>query len=175
MLQCSYISAIWQAHRQHSCRDIYDITNRSYNCKTISQDISRFHESWDPFYLNAITLSPAWISNHMPSMNTYNGCNYLSMLRIKLNHVSKKGPCYGSALSLSEQTPRISSSLVPEKPVCHWGDVAVLNWMPTIIPSRLANDLSSQRYLFAPRYLCIRNNMLLFYKWLLIILQRKKS
>ena len=30
-----------------------------------------------------------WISN--PTL--YNGCNYLSMLGLKLNHVSKRGPC----------------------------------------------------------------------------------
>ena len=56
--------------------------------------------------------TPAWISNQMPSKvrgeitypfpnfngqvhpTLYNGCNYLSMLGLKLNNVSKRGPGY---------------------------------------------------------------------------------
>ena len=68
------------------------------------------------FYLHGLTLIPAWISNYMPSnvwgeiaypfLNVngctrmdkwfqptlHNGCNYLSMLGLKLNHVSKRHP-----------------------------------------------------------------------------------
>ena len=65
------------------------------------------HASIIPFYLHGLTLILAWISNQMPSKVldeiTYtflnfiyppvcNGCNYLSMLGSKLNHVSKEGP-----------------------------------------------------------------------------------
>ena len=32
-----------------------------------------------------------WISNFIPH---YNGCNYLSMIRLKLNHVSERDPGY---------------------------------------------------------------------------------
>ena len=73
-----------------------------------------------PFYYHGLILIPAWIINQAPSkvwdvitypilkqqrlhrwslgMNTwfhptfYNGCNYLSVLELKLNHVSKKDP-----------------------------------------------------------------------------------
>ena len=71
-----------------------------------------------PFYKHGLTLIPAWISNHTPGKvwwnylsipklqrcnrwtlgmdkqfrhTHYNGCNYLSMLGLKLIHVSKRG------------------------------------------------------------------------------------
>ena len=69
------------------------------------------------FYYHDLTLVPPWISNHMPSkvwdeiihsqtsmvapslgMDEhfhpiyYNGCNYFTMLWLKLNHVSMGGP-----------------------------------------------------------------------------------
>ena len=73
---------------------------------------------WDilgPFYLHSLTLIPTWINNHMPrkvgdgithpipnfhclsfginkELHSYNGCNCLSMMGLKLNHVSKRGP-----------------------------------------------------------------------------------
>ena len=79
-----------------------------------------WYQSWGPFYLYQLTLIPAWISNHghckmwgeilihcQTSMvvplkfgngwinlfHTFdNGCNHLSMLGLKLNHVSKRDP-----------------------------------------------------------------------------------
>ena len=77
--------------------------------------------TWDPFYNRVLISMLAWISNHTPSKvwdeNAYlfpnfngatvvywvwicnvihsiicNGCNYLSMLGLKLCRVSKRGP-----------------------------------------------------------------------------------
>ena len=84
-----------------------------------------------PFYQHGLTLIPAWISNHTHSKDWdgitypfqtstvaplkfwngwvfhpafYNGCNYLYILRIKLNRVSNKGPrsrsCYVSHVTI---------------------------------------------------------------------------
>ena len=71
---------------------------------------------WGPFYWHGLTLTPAWISSHRFNKvwdeiafpfrdfngcslgmakwfhpTHYNGCNYLSMLRLKLIHVCKRG------------------------------------------------------------------------------------
>ena len=52
-------------------------------------------KAWDeityPFLnFNGCTVEvQEWISNFIPH---YNGCDYLSMLGLKLNHVSKRGP-----------------------------------------------------------------------------------
>ena len=73
----------------------------------------------DPFYSHGLTLTPAWISGHTPKktwneitypftnfngcgvevwewlsnyITLYNGCDYLSMMRLKLIYVSKMGP-----------------------------------------------------------------------------------
>ena len=65
------------------------------------------------WWQHGLTLIPVWISNHMPSnvwdeitclfpnfsgsmdklfhLTFWNGCNYLSMAGLKLNHVSKRG------------------------------------------------------------------------------------
>ena len=78
---------------------------------------ARAHFSCGPFYWHGLTLIPAWISNHMPSkvwgeitypfpnfngctvevwewinhFTFYNGCNYASVLGLKLIYVSKRG------------------------------------------------------------------------------------
>ena len=76
--------------------------------------IARFHIS-----MRGLTLIPAWISNHIrykvwdeityPFLNfngvfhpiLYKVCNYLSMLGLKLNHVSKRGPSIFNKLNLT--------------------------------------------------------------------------
>ena len=80
--------------------------------------IRNLHEISDYFYWHGINFIPAWISNHMSSKMLdkiiypfsncngcsvgisewisnfiqHNGCHFLSMLGLKLNHVSKMGP-----------------------------------------------------------------------------------
>ena len=97
-------------------RDVY--SHKRCNCNAIN-----FLISWDisgPFYWHGLTLIPAWIKNHLPSINVgwnylsipklqrlhrwslgmdklclptfYNGCVYLSTVGLKLNHGSKRGP-----------------------------------------------------------------------------------
>ena len=66
-----------------------------------------------------------WISNFIPHF--YNGCNYLSMLGLKLIHVSKRGhsselPCklarLGSCTSDSNQTNTDSSEILWAVSIC---------------------------------------------------------
>ena len=82
--------SVWQKYATAVCRYIYRPTDS--------------FDTFDPF-----NLISAWISNYMankvwdeityPFLNfngatspaVYNGCNYLSMLGLKLNHVSKRG------------------------------------------------------------------------------------
>ena len=81
--------------------------------------LSHMTWTWDPFYQHGLTSVPAWICRHMtsevwdeitnpfPNFNgctvefwewrgnfkstLYYGCNYLSMLGLKLNHAAKRG------------------------------------------------------------------------------------
>ena len=81
-------------------------------------DIPENLKSNGPFYKHGLTWIPSWISNHTPSKvwdeitypflnfngatvevlqflpTLYNGCNYLSMLGLKLIHVSKRRYSY---------------------------------------------------------------------------------
>ena len=73
-----------------------------------------------PFYWHGLTLITAWISNYIHSYKlslgmdewfhptVYWACDYLSMLELKLYHVSKRGP--------SSWSP----SLWRQWPTCYW-------------------------------------------------------
>ena len=82
----------------------------SYTGKIIRWHLYIESAPWVPFYLHGLTLIQSWISNYRPGKvwdkitypflnfngatvhpRLYNGCNYLSKLGLKLNHVSKRG------------------------------------------------------------------------------------
>ena len=118
MFWCITLSASFHT-RQKSCRVVDRICKSSHQVLCLVEIL--FVLVWyfvpcGPFYQHGLTLITAWIGNHMPSkvwdeityaflnfnVRTrmdkwfhpihYNGCNYLSMLGLKLNHVSKRAP-----------------------------------------------------------------------------------
>ena len=63
----------------------FALKNTCCLCMEIFSMITTKHVSWQgPLLLT-------WF-NFNPSIPLYNGCDYLSMLGLKLNHVSKRGP-----------------------------------------------------------------------------------
>ena len=122
------------------CLNIFDIITLSWlrpNHYVLLSWLHYYYMIRGPFYWHGLTLIPTWINNHrhnkmwdestypFPNLNGYtvevwewrisshnllNGCNYVSMVGLNLNHFSKRSHCCGGLCSVRPTSYHVLAS-----------------------------------------------------------------